>query len=512
MLLPQQRLLYCDASQLSAWRWQGGRLRAEGRYAHDEDGLAALGAYLARHRSSVFRLLADVAEEGFQFESVPYVRGADRSALLQRKLNQFFYGTPLAVALSHGRESGGRRDERVLFAALTRAQMIEPWLAALRQAQVQFAGLWSLPLLAPALAQQMRWTGDACLLVSMTPAGVRQTYLEAGRLRFSRLSPLPEGGGEEIARICASEAARTYQYLAGQRVIVRRDPLPVLVLAPRAWHPMLAATCQDSEDLRFLMVDLAETAKRCDLREVPQHAGSEALFLCLLARRAPREQFAPAPERRFYRLWQMRFGLTAAGATAMFAALLFAANELMEVHDLRQATQALRAQAERDRQRYEGILAGLPAMPTSVDNLRAVIDRYDAMNARSDGPAAMLLRISRALDAFPDIELTRIDWQLGTDAVVQRNGGEARGGQVLAVAVLVATLPPAQAGEQRLLIETVDAFVAALRNEGGLQTTVLQMPVDVESGQTLRGGAGTATAAAPPRFSLRLSYPLGAAS
>ena len=67
-------------------------------------GHAAFAAYLRRHRSSVFHLLADFAEEGFQYEVIPFVRGGDRTALVHRKLNQFFYGSTLATALSLGRE------------------------------------------------------------------------------------------------------------------------------------------------------------------------------------------------------------------------------------------------------------------------------------------------------------------------------------------------------------------------------------------------------------------------
>jgi hypothetical protein len=511
--MPQQRLLYCDAAQLVALHWRRGRLRAEGRYGHDPAGLAAFGDYLNRHRSSVFRMLVDIAEEGFQFESVPYVRGRDRGALLKRKLNQFFYGSPLTVTLSHGREAGGRRDERMLFAALTRPQLIEPWLAALRAAEAQLAGVYSLPLLAPVLAEQLHWTSEACLLVSLTPAGVRQTYLDRGRLRFSRLSPLAGTDIGEAAGAAATEVARTAQYLTGQRIVVRADALPVLVLARAQQHAAFAAACRDSDDLRFLMLDLAQVERNCGLRDAPPESGSESLFLHLLARQPPSRQFAAAAARRFYRLWQIRYAINASAAAAMLGALLFGAQQVREVRDLRQATHALRMQMQQDEAHYQSILTGLPPMPTSVDNLRAVVERYDAMRARSAGPAAMFRKISRVLDGFPDIELARIDWQLSADAEAGSRGPEAASatapdGRMLAVAMLSATLPPAQAGEQRRLIETVNGFVAALRRDGQLQANVVQMPVDVESGQTLRGGDGTATAASAPRFTVRIAYPL----
>jgi hypothetical protein len=67
-----------------------------------------------------------LAEEGFQLEDLPYVQGGDRNALLQRRLSQYYYNTPLSAAISLGRAKEGRRDEKVLFAALTRVETFTP--------------------------------------------------------------------------------------------------------------------------------------------------------------------------------------------------------------------------------------------------------------------------------------------------------------------------------------------------------------------------------------------------
>ena len=93
--MPQRRLLYLDANQLQAFLWQGGSLAEEGRFPQTDDGVEAFSEYLSKHRGSIFALLADLADEGFQIESLPYTQGADRQALLSRKLGQYFYGSPL---------------------------------------------------------------------------------------------------------------------------------------------------------------------------------------------------------------------------------------------------------------------------------------------------------------------------------------------------------------------------------------------------------------------------------
>lgn len=519
MLTPRRRLLLVDANRLAAYRWQGGTLSVEGRFAIEEDGIAAFSAYLDAQRGSIFYLLADVPEEGFQLELVPYVQGADRAILIQRKLTQYFYGSPLATGVSLGREKSGRRDERILLTALTRSQTFEPWLGALRAAEAQLAGIYSVPLLVPEFAKRLRFKAERCLVLSIGSGGIRQTFLEGGRLRFSRLSPLTATGVDEVARACASESARIYQYLS-QRLIARATLLPVAVLVHPAARDVFAAACVDSDDLHFEFIDLVAAAKACGLNTVPRDSSADPLFVHLLARQPPREQFAPPAERRMYRLWQTRFALKASGAVAMFACLLLAANELVETAGLRRQTETVLDQARADEQRYAEVMRSLPPMPTTLENLRAVMSRYDALERRSAAPREMLTRISEALEESPQVELERIEWSLSTRpedsgaAVDLRRGAmpAADSGQTMhAVAVIGGILPRAEAGDQRALLDTVNDFVAALRRDPAMRVSVLRMPVDIESAKTLRSGSENPSAAEVSRFSVRVSYPLGSA-
>ncbi|MDK9703144.1 MAG: hypothetical protein OEL20_08380, partial [Sulfuritalea sp.] len=106
--MAQKRILLLDGPFLTAHYWSAGRIRVEGEFSHEPVGLEALAAYLDKHRSSLFYLLADIAEEGFQLEDLPYVQGGDRNALLQRRLVQYYYNTSLSAAISLGRAKDGR--------------------------------------------------------------------------------------------------------------------------------------------------------------------------------------------------------------------------------------------------------------------------------------------------------------------------------------------------------------------------------------------------------------------
>jgi len=521
--MPQRRLFYLDANRLSAYRWQTGHLTAEDSFPSDSQGLESFLEYLVRHRQSNFYLLADVVEEGYQLDVVPHVQGRDRTALLKRKLDQYFYGTPLSLALSLGREKTGRRDDKMLFAALTRPQHFEPWLAALRSAECQLAGVYSLPLIAgafvsartgkpPALAPQF-------LLVTLTRAGLRQTFFENGQLRFSRLTPLTGDSLEESSRACSVESARIYQYLLGNRMIGRNATLTTLVLAHPSQTASFRAICRDSNELRFEFLDLLAESGRLGLKTPLQGSQSEALFLHLLARGTPRQQFADSSARRLYRLWQTRFAIDISGAAILLACLLFSGFQFFQLDLLRDQTELIRRQAENTDRQYTAALKTLPAMPFSNDILRASIGRYDSLVKNSAALEPTYRRISNALQQSPRIEIDRIDWQVGGNPEGTQTPGNAPpakgslgnpgslgspGSDLNVITDIYAELPVALKNDERALKSIIDTFVASLRKGDTLQVRILKLPFDVESTKILKSTEETTVGVVAPKFSLRI--------
>lgn len=519
--MPARRVLILDSTHLEAWNWHGGNFYAEGRFAASDEGLTAFSAYLEDHRSSLFYLLADVVEEAFQFESVPAVQGGDRKAMLERKLAQYFYGSPFTTAVSLGREKSGRRDERLLFAALTRASLLDPWLTALREVEAQLAGIWSPPLLAPPLLSRIAPTLTHGLLLSVSTAGIRQTFVENGKLRFSRLSPQPHAGPADMAAACAAESTRTFQYLVGQRVIARDAVLPTLVLVHPSHSQIFAEYCRGNGELEIVLVDMAETARTIGLKSLPEQASATLLFAQQLMRATPHEQFAPAEERRFFRLWQTRSALVFGGLITLFACLLFAAKQGLNAWTIREQTELTSAQAESDAQRYQALLKTLPQLAISNDDLRLVIDRYDAMDKRRTTPLALYQDISVAVSASPQIEIERIEWQIADtpDGSPELNAqrpspsgigirpGTMPAEPAYAVATVSGRLPLSADADQRSQIETVNAFASELRKNPALRVSVQRMPFDVASERAIRS-ADTAAKEAP-RFAVRVARQLG---
>lgn len=510
--MPQKRVLYFDNTHLAAYQVRNGAVLHEGDFVADESGLAAFGDYLRQHRRSLFMVLADVTEESFQTEDIPYSTGKDRRAILRRKLAQNFYGTPYTLGQSQGRLKSGRRDERMLLMALTQPQLLAPWVDALLHNKVFFTGIYSI---AQIIADTLPPAGAGqSLLLLLTSAGLRQTYFTDGQIRFSRLTPLVHSDAESSAIAAATEAAKMHQYLTSQRLIEREKPLITRVLTDPGALAEMRRHCLDTANLRFEFADLLEAARRVGLRTLPGSSRADMLLCYLLARKSPAEQFAPPDQLGCYRLWQASFALKITGILVIASAMLFASHKGVEILQLRDAVELAQQEIRLNQDQYTLRMQALPKVPIGAEDLRALIARYAQVEQRSRGPTPLLAQISRSLDAFPPINIDRIEWAIAEQippASPASNAAQAVPAQMTsgpyAMATVSARLPGTMIGDQRGQLAMVADFARHLGTEADSFVTVLQQPVDTQSGKTLKSGDERSTPEAP-RFVFRVARKL----
>lgn len=483
--MARERVLCASAEHLTAWVREGRALRIEAEFGADEADFAGFAAYLAQRPNCEFTILADLADEEFELQEIPAVRGRDRRALVTRKLEQIHFGSPLRIAVACGRRHGGRRDERVLFAALPQAPALARWLRLLERADAAVAGVASMAQLAERLPSLRAHATPHRLVVTTTRAGLRQTLVENGRLRLSRLTPAVTAA--ELPSACAAEAERLRQYLAG-RVLADDATLPVTILAEPRQLERFRAACADTARLRFEHIDLCVECTRAGAREVPHAADTEALFVHLLMRQRPAEQFAPPSVRRGFVLRRAERILHRAAAATLAAGLLTGGLHWFEARQLREAGAARVALIAADTRRYEDRLRALPPLPLPAERLRAVLDGYDELLRRSPQPAAAYRLLGDALVEFPQVFIERLDWKLGDGVELELNG----------------SLPAAVAGDRRGQLDTVENLKQRLEAAPAVGVRIVTPPFDTDPGRPL---ASNSMAALRAKFSLRIALP-----
>jgi len=513
-----KHLLYFTAADHSIYAWKSGRLELLARFAGDDTGLSGFREFLASRGGALFYAVADLAGEDFHEEQIPYLRGNDREQVVQRRLAQRYRDTRLATALTLGAVKGERRNERLLLTSFTNTQLLAPWLDALGEAGAKLAGVYSVPLLAPALASRLGVRGGRAFVVSANSAGLRQCFVEEGRLRFARLERTVEMVPEAFAAFVRTETGRLAQYLSTLRVLPRDGPpVQVIVVAPPGQRPAFERALVSDARLSFVTLDAAEAARKAGVKSAPEGTGAEQLYLHLAVKRPPREQFARSEDRRSFHIWQMQRGLVAAGALGLAACALYAGAIWVDAYGMRGEMGDLRAETLQATQQYQRITSAFPVTQTTTDNLRATVNEFRNIARRTAAPRDMLVHVSKVMNDFPQIELDAVVWRLerpdGRAPVAPAPGTPAAGNappsEIAQVLELSGRVSAAQRSDYRAITAEVQEFASALRADPAYRVLRTQLPFDVTSEGTLSGDIGAASEGGEaPRFTIVIARDL----
>lgn len=490
--MSRRYILYITSDGLRWYRLQSGRAELLENFEAGEEGQRAFTARLAPGaRNTSFAVLIDLADEAFHIDTVPAVSGGDRKAMLARKLTQHFYGNAYTATTSLGREKAGRKDEKILFAAITRQATIEPWVDALIKAEARVSGIHSVPLLLDRMLERKRSGLARCLLVSLTPAGLRQSFFDEGRLRFSRLTAHHDGSANLVERIGSDEIRKTHAYLTGQRMLARGEPIDVLVMASPQEFEALVRHDEGGDELRLVLATCDSIASRLKL-PLPPPGSSDCLPLMLAAldREPTCLHLGGQAVRRFHRIHLAQRALIGAAAVVLVAGLLFAGKQWFEAAEIRDRAETQRLEAADRDARYRQLIGSLPPLPAPLDQLRRLIDDIDRLESLSIPALRILLPLSRALENEPELKLVRLRWQLD-----ERGNGTSNGaGEWLADAQVVTLaelqMPDYLEGDQRRMVELSERFTRELARYAGDSVRIVRLPIDLQSTQTLRGREG----------------------
>src|SRR3990167_6907756 len=145
-------LLFLSADHLHAQIMERGKIITQHEFTDSSEGQENFAEFLKTAKHPAY-LLVDLIEEDFRQETIPHLFGSNRSALLERKFDQFYRGTPFRQATLLQRQKTGRRDDDMLFSALTNPSLIKHWLDILLAQQTPLAGIYSVPQISAPLVK-----------------------------------------------------------------------------------------------------------------------------------------------------------------------------------------------------------------------------------------------------------------------------------------------------------------------------------------------------------------------
>ncbi|MBA3006500.1 MAG: hypothetical protein KJ900_10360 [Proteobacteria bacterium] len=522
------RVLLLTSQGLRAFTWQDSVLIPSGQFAADEQGQDEFNRYLSSPPDSPLYLVADVIEEDFRLENVAHVLGKDRSALLERKLAQFFRTTEYRSARVQGREESGRRDDQVLFSALTNNEQIGLWVKLILAQKAPLQGVLSIPWLMELFAgfQHLDQVPHLLLVNLEQQGGLRQTYIQAGRLKFSRMTSLATVRTSNLAETIVGECSHTRQYLERLKLLPRDQPLDIHLAVQAEIGEEIGEGLENSALFRFHFHETGIVAAELGIDPVLED-GQGVVFLALMQALRNKGLFniyASRSVTRYYLLRQIRRWLIVGTSLFFVVALVIGFSLLADGFKQRGEQKRLNREAKQFEQQYQALQQNLPESPLPAKTMQNVVESVEKIQRQAASPMEMMDLVSRALGRCSDIRLQKLDWKLVVSTSDSEEGAEGTavaaqpvvsgevaapalllgmlGGNTQATTILEGTVYPG--GGYLNAQQSVIRFITALEQIPGMKATPLVMPTasspDSSMKATLDGEAIQAV------FSLQLAY------
>jgi hypothetical protein len=481
-------LLFLSADRLYAQLMVDGKIFRQQDFTDTPDDREKFAGLLRDEKCPAY-LLTDLIEEDFRREIVPHLSGKSRAALFQRKFEQFYRGTPFHQATLLQRQKTGRRDDDMLFSALTNPAHITPWLNVMLSQQTPLAGIYSVPQISAPLVKNN--PSNHLLLISWEKySGLRQTYFSEHRLQISRLTPMH--GGQKFNDAVVKELTRTYQYLKSLSLLPSGQILDVHILCHSSERTDLQSKLPNSTDMRYDLVDIEETGKRLKIDYRFTDSDASQIFLHQLALSRPPTHYANAEHTRYYTLWKLRRALNWGSGVVLLASLVWAGITVWQSEGHETEAESMKIQAQRTLQEAQMITQNFPKTSIPPSDMRSVVTAMGKLDQYQSVPKAILKPISAVLDRFSQIQLTDLGWQTSASEPVANNTVADVPAQVI---TLKGNLQDFNL-DYRGALAYLDRFQMEL-GKLGYQVTVLAKPLDIspsgslaDQGQTRENALG----------------------
>lgn len=503
-----RRAIYLSADKLAVYHWDNGKLGSSYLFDVNTDGQRYFERYLKETRKVSTYFLVDVIEEEYRQETIPHVYGSDRKALLDRKKSRLFRDTPYYYADMQGREEEGRRDDRVVFVALTNPAILSPWLKLLDEHKVPLAGIYSLPRLTKSFLDSLPDPSDHMLIVSLQSiSGLRQTFFHKKELKISRLVSMPRYGTEPYAPYINAEVEKIRRYLNSLRLTPTEQPLDIYYLAnAELLNELKKLQTKTTFVIRHHLIDINLFGQQIGLNRDITTPFSDQLFIYRLLKNKPANYFALPAETRYFQIQKANRVMLAAGVLMIMVSMLWGGLNFMGGLTYKQQSVAAQKKAEFYNTRYKLARERLPQTVVTPADLQVIVEIANTLKEYKATPVDMLKLISQGMDKYPSIEVDEISWFASTNPNMKLDNArttdtanqavlgvsdvnKAEGYQYYQIASVKGHLSSFD-GNYRKALSVIDQFAATLRNMRSVHdVSIMSLPLDTSSDASLQGAA-----------------------
>lgn len=484
--------------------WQGNVMESSTTYSAEKEQLQLLGERLAAQSHVPTYVVVDMVEEEYNTANVPHVKGRDRAVVTHRQLERAFKGVAYRYAQVQGRESTGRRDDVLLCSAITKAELLDPYLQVLRDRQVSIRGVYSLPFVTEALVSQLKLAKSAILLATAHRSGLRFSFILNGKLKLSRILPSAAGVDGFTSAVVLDELEKTQRYLVRLRVIPNDTELRALVISPTCLNDQLAGAGPRIGNMELMRFTVGAAAEVLGLKDLAGVDDNDVLLMALLFKSHLPNHYGTAQDLRWSRLRDWNTRLQLAGGTFFLLCAMQAASAFVEGLVLTRHGELAQKEASALLGQYDSLASGLLPSPVNADQLKTGLDALAEIERTRISIPTVVGVVSRAVSLRPDVAVDSLEireepagplldgaGQLMAPAPEATNGNNLANPKLSDFVVSLRGQIVAFDGNYKHAAAQVESTVAVMEHEGVLVGgKVVQAPLDVSSQRSLAGEAG----------------------
>lgn len=415
----KRRILYFSENNLQAYQLINNACVLLKTFNNNEADIEDFEKYLLSDKNVPICCLVDTLQEEFHSLTIPHVLGKDRQHLLNNRKKRLFDRIDYTYAVIQGRESSGRGDDKVLFAALSNLELLQPWLERILAHKVPLTGIYSVPLLSHVVLKSLMPTKHCLLVAPSSPLnthasyGLRQSFFIEQALQFSRLSALTDFDAHTIVE----QIKKTERYLINSRLMPHNEKLGTLLLN----NGQISGVEQAKFDDTYEVLSLESIAQKLGLSISNHPLYLHHLIIHYLATHRVKNQYARIQEIRYYlyRLFNRGLKIAAFGLVAWSAML--ASSSLYQSWKVWLNASKTSAQIELTRAELARKRAELPQLTTDIVMIRNVVDVGRYLQSQQLSPQVILQAISEVLKKSDELsesqkeqlQIERIEWGTG---------------------------------------------------------------------------------------------------
>ena len=318
-----KRVFLIDNDHITLYRWDANRIIDAFEYPISASGKTELVTNIQKEPEILSYIVIDVIEEEYLQETIPHVNARDRKALLTRKITPLFRNALLKQSVLQERDSGGRRDDHVLFSGISNTQTVS-WLTdCLQSSKTPLLGIYSAPLLFSQVFTAIKVQTKNNLLLS--PHGsnrMRQSFYRENYLKISRISQANIFNQEDNPALLENEINTNIRYLQRIRLLKNSEDLDTYIVTNKSVTSTNEKPPKDTKGARIHYLNINTIAQKLGLSNHVKTDQFNILVAHMVCQSGKISNYASSFDKRYFTMYLCNRGLIAS-AIAVFSLVIF---------------------------------------------------------------------------------------------------------------------------------------------------------------------------------------------